>query len=293
MKQCMHTVEFLHLNRGCTDLKMYIKNCFFKTVCKAIMFHNQLKESALHFYFSRVMPNKPIPKVMVLLSDMSSVTEPAIAVFRNEVVLKPLLESFSRPYQEPLVIVDAFACVGFDSLSFLSSFQFSSVCLHAVQIKDTRANHIRSVNLHANLDLFANYYRLQNSFQTHGTDISQFLIGNYHRLPNIHMIYLDPPWYHDKTGQKYKLQEYLEMLYDKVFAYLNLLHIASVCIKTDYDYTEDFQRIWEGMGLGNFVHYATVINQPNKKRFYFHVFVKTTVLPQTVVGRVFCRYLRN
>ena len=159
-----------------------------------------------------------IPSLRFGLDDVCSVTDPAVAIFRNQ-ILQPLLPDCS-------VILDPFACVGLDAVSFTLSFP--QAVIHCAQKTSTALERQRFAFLEHNLN-----HAWANASLT-PTSASMAILYDWQFLTHIDLLYLDPPWF-NRQNRKYSLTELLELISLEVLENLDLQRVKVVCLKTDFE----------------------------------------------------------
>lgn len=196
--------------------------------------------------------------VSINSDDVSSITDPANAVFRNALLAGILGDSPT--------IVDAFACVGFDTMSFVYSFPNSRV--FSAQITSTAEEAARYNNLTRNTDLICTVNRVDRMrCVSFGGDVGTFLSGFGE---SIDLLYADPPW--SIAGKKLELQDMLGFLRDTIVSKTDLARIGVICVKTDFAWDREFDALWKELTGGVFTKYISIRNQPGNGIYFFHIF---------------------
>lgn len=214
--------------------------------------------------------------------DYEYMTLPDTALFRNT-----FLSSF---FFEPPVIVDAYAGVGMDSISFLYNLYWGTnegiKRLYTVENYDDEA---RNQRLADNVQMFINKRdpSLQDKWRYHVEGTEMFFkncktMKNY-PISHIDLLYIDPPWKvpggkNDGDNGEATPTELLGFLYDTIFKHLieNKVHVRVVCIKTRFEWEKvapflDILKMHIRKETERFTHCATVRNKPFNGVYYFHV----------------------
>ena len=240
----------------------------------------QKMKNWLNVYWSTLLDTEIHFKVAE--QDWAYMTLPDTALFRNT-----FLSSF---FFEPPVIVDAYAGVGMDSISFLYNLYWGSnegiKMLYTVENYDDEA---RNQRLADNVQLFINKRdpSLQDKWRYHveGTELffKNCKTMKAHPISHIDLLYIDPPWEvpggkNDGENGEATPTELLGFLYDTIFKHLieNEVHVRVVCIKTRFEWEKvapfmDILKMHIHKKTERFTHCATVKNQPFKGVYYFHV----------------------
>ncbi len=122
--------------------------------------------------------------------------------------------------------IDAFACVGGDTLAAM--FYFPHLHVHAIQLDEPRENHERFQRLTHNIATFNRLLpRRSGSVQAYGTDIKSFLLSHAAVL-NQSILYPDPPWELGPPGSGISLlRDISHFLEDHVFSALTESPVSS------------------------------------------------------------------
>jgi hypothetical protein len=229
--------------------------------------------------------------------DVAYVTASDTALFRNT-----FLSGF---FVEPPVVVDAYAGIGMDTVSFLYNLycrpEIGVKFVYAVENSDdySRTSRLQH-NLHeyirakegipenAMIPMTSDSLGGRVEIYPNGTEAFFQNCKNFKTNPvnSIDLLYIDPPWTlegrpNSGANGEATPMELLEFLYDTIFKHLirNDVHVKMVCIKTRFTWEQckpflDILRSHMKYKTDEFTHTATVENRPFKNVYYFHV-IKT------------------
>lgn len=212
--------------------------------------------------------------------DYFFMTLPDTALFRNV-----FLSSF---FFEPPVVVDAYAGVGMDSISFLYNlFWDRSINIKRLYTVENDDDPERNQRL---IDNVQRWVELKNpklgdkvEFYLNGTEnfFKKCSTFSLHAIKTIHLLYLDPPWRvpdGPNTGIDGEAtpSELLGFLFRTIFQHLidYNIRVKVICIKTRFSWeeVEGFMHLLQmGYHKETFTHCATVKQQPFKGTYYFHM----------------------
>ncbi len=192
------------------------------------------------------------------------ITQPSETVTRNQ-ALKAIFGN------KHITIIDAFACVGGDSISFIRTFA-DGCALHAVQRADNEEEIRRCARLRNNLH---NATRGHRTIEYHVYDhpIAETL-PNIRRITHgdVDLLFLDPPWF--DRGEKLSMENICILLASNVFEPMKqcTLRPAVVCIKLDFNADElnsceTFRRMTQ-----DYTIFRTVdVTRNHTPVYYFHI----------------------
>ena len=227
------------------------------------------------------------------------------ALFRNTFLSKFFVDS--------PVVVDAYAGVGMDTISFLHNLGYNKLVpikrLFCIENNDDRARNERLIH---NVQEYIRargqhtaHRRIMTSGQTYQPDseiglekvVDFYLNGTelffknckkfkLYPVNEIDLLYVDPPWTlpdrpNSGTNGEATSSELLQFMYDTIFEHLidSNVRVRLICIKTRFNWNECSPFI----AMVNaripdenlqFVHVTTLSNNPFKGVYYFHV-IKT------------------
>jgi hypothetical protein len=145
-----------------------------------------------------------------------------------------LFQLFNRRID--ITIIDAFACVGGDSVSLMKTFP--SCHLHSVQRGETAEEKQRFERLCLNIGKAQKTFAPEADFHPYMLPISIAFSGISQFVREVDLLYLDPPWY-DENGQL-SLNSMCTLLRDNVFDPMFSTGIIPkfICLKLDFRPTD-------------------------------------------------------
>jgi len=197
-------------------------------------------------------------------------SQPSETTERNE-ALKTLLGD------DKVTIIDAFACVGGDSVSFLKSFRKCS--LHAVQRATTEEEIQRCDRLRNNIVAASEPLEASGAEGNHQyvypRSISEALKDiqvNAHGDP-ISLLYLDPPWF--ERGQKLDMESISILLNANVFIPIESTNLQPrhICMKLDFS-ADDLKTCTVFTGMMSKYELTKTINvmRHGQPVYFFHIY---------------------
>lgn len=217
--------------------------------------------------------------------DVAYTTASDVALFRNG-----YMSSF---FFNPPVVVDAYAGIGFDTISFLYNLYFKNgdnvKRIYSVENDDDTDRNSRLIhNVTEFVRLKDEQLAHRIEFFLNGTEkfFQQCKYFAVEPVDSIDLLYVDPPWtlpFRPNSGENGEAtpQELLEFMYDTIFRHLieNRIRVKVVCIKTRFDWKHcepimDILRAHIKEPTEQFTHTTTVESTPFNHTFYFHI-IKT------------------
>jgi hypothetical protein len=229
--------------------------------------------------------------------DLAFMTTSDTALFRNT-----FLSGF---FVHPPVVVDAYAGIGMDTISFLYNLfcrpEIGIKCIYSVENSDDEA---RNERLQYNVQ---EYIRAKEGIpdnamipvtgESLGSRVEFYLNGTekffekckhfkVNPVTSIDLLYIDPPWKlsgrpNSGANGEATSSELLNFLYDTILKHLveHDVKVRMVCIKTRFTWEEcrpflDILRAHMKNQTDEFTHTTTIKNKPFKNVYYFHV-IKT------------------
>jgi len=158
------------------------------------------------------------------------ITQPSETLRRNT----ELVRLFNRRID--ITIIDAFACVGGDSVSLMKTFP--SCHLHVVQRGETADEKQRFERLCLNIGRAQMTFAPKADFHPYMLPISNAFSEISRSVREVDLLYLDPPWY-DEHGQL-SLDRMCTLLKDNVFdpMYYTGIIPKFICLKLDFKPTD-------------------------------------------------------
>ena len=150
-------------------------------------------------------------KVEMQYEDIKLVTDFDVGIYRNSIILD-LMKQTPRMKKEidnrTLTIVNGFACIGFDMISFMIIFYYALVMsIEKVESEEEKrrfesltknANEFRALQIRHGVKVGAPPILSNKSMKTHIKDNLKLALGEYNESSGyskrISILYLDPPW---------------------------------------------------------------------------------------------------
>jgi hypothetical protein len=219
------------------------------------------------------------------------ISQPSETLERNR-ALKCYFEG-----RENIVIIDAFACVGGDSISLMSAFK--SCKLHSVQRTETAEERGRFTRLVANTGNAIKHVASSSTCTPYANQISSAIkqIETNTRDSGVDLLFLDPPWF--DRGEKLDLDDMVYLLQKNVFDPMKAANLKPnvICMKVDFTIDalracQRFKNVFSEYGSDNTVN---VMRNPEKPPvYYFHIFQIAAATPLAGdVNPVISRFLNN
>ena len=201
------------------------------------------------------------------------ITQPSETVDRNR-ELKTMFND-----QHHITIIDAFACVGGDSVSFIHAFE-DGCSLHAVQRAENEEEMGRCDRLRRNL-FNATQGRGMVRHHVYNHPISETLPEIKRKTEGkIDLLFLDPPWF--DRGEKLNMDNICILLESNVFEPMKQCTLAPtvICIKLDFSADdlsscETFTRMTEGYTTAKTIH----VVRNHRPVYHFHILKRNEPLP--------------
>jgi hypothetical protein len=178
-----------------------------------------------------------------------------------------------------ITVIDAFACVGGDSVSLM--YEFRLCHLHSVQRGETADEKQRFDRLCRNVTMAKNKFAPGSSVHIHKLPISDAFSEIKKSVTKVELLYLDPPWY-DVDG-RLNLESMCVLISENIFDPMHSCGIEPefICLKLDFK-PIDLQTSDSFKAL--IKRYKFVSNVGVKRKtgappvYYFHILGKVTSL---------------
>ena len=201
-------------------------------------------------------------------TEAAYISQPTETLERNNVLCKIF------GYRQSIVIIDAFACVGGDSISLMHAFP--SCIIHSVQRSETDEEQGRCARLCRNA-AEACKTNPEVTFHSYNCPIST----TFSRMPvtAIDLLFLDPPWYLGDT--ELNLGSMVELLRTDVFVPMTHASLLPeiICMKLCFTASEladstDFMQMIAGYILLLTVPVTRKIKSQETPVYFFHIYGK-------------------
>ena len=198
-----------------------------------------------------------LSEIFITREELSYSTDIDVTRFRNE----QLLTVAQRNGIEITSILDAFACAGIDTLSFMQFFPEANVT--AVELDKTRA-----------MNLAANVKQVERggTISVYGGDVGELPETSYP------VIYCDPPWTLEGEDREMDVDELTDFIVAKV---LERFTGSLVCVKSRHSHLSPFLWVKDTQYLKvlaieciNMTH----ADNPTKGRYFFHYYVRNELV---------------
>ena len=199
------------------------------------------------------------------------ISQPSEILERNK-VLKNLFRA-----RENIIIIDAFACVGGDSISLMNALRLCHI--HSVQRTESFEERKRYDRLVTNMNNARIIFAPCSAITTYNNQISSVITtikantaGN-----DVDLLFLDPPWF--DRGEKLDLTTMRFLLDRNVFAPMKSVDLKPdvICMKLDFSLEvlsscEPFMNLL--LGYQNISTVPVVRNPRRPPIYYFHIWYK-------------------
>ncbi len=195
------------------------------------------------------------------------ISQPSETMWRNR-----MLSRYFRGRAD-ITIIDAFACVGGDSVSLMHTFP--ACHLHSVQLGEKDDERQRYNRLYNNLSSAKHVFAKEADVHPYMLSISDAFDQIKRSASKIDLLYLDPPWFDGKT--KLNIDGICSFLKENVFDPMQTAKITPLCIclKLDIKSTglrnsENFQAL-----IKNYRHVNEIGVFRSKRKtpvYFFHIF---------------------
>jgi hypothetical protein len=193
--------------------------------------------------------------------EISSVSDIKLSLKRDE----KIQELLGREPPYLITILDAFACVGCDTLSFMYSFPQADIS--AIQRCADATEKGRFEFLQDNVKRFSELTRCKKA-KTFRTDIKSFCET---RTVEWDVLYLDPPWILTKDDKLATSSELAAFLNNNVLSVLSSPP-RLICFKVHLDEKEFRSEIDQYMKDYDYI--STIAEKPRTNWVYFHFFTR-------------------
>jgi hypothetical protein len=201
------------------------------------------------------------------------ISQPSETLERN-MVLKNLFRA-----RENIVIIDAFACVGGDSVSLMNAFKLCTI--HSVQRTETHEEKNRYDRLVTNMENARIIFAPCSAVTTYNNQISSAItqIKTNTAGDNVDLLFLDPPWF--DRGEKLDLTTMLFFLDSNIFTPMKSVDLKPevICMKLDFplDVLNKCEPFLNLLFTYNNVFTVPVVRNPRRPPvYYFHIWSKDT-----------------
>ncbi len=181
--------------------------------------------------------------------------------------------------KKDITIIDAFACVGGDSVSLM--YEFYLCHLHSVQRGETADEIQRFDRLCRNVTMAKKTFASNSRVHTHKLPISDAFAEIKKSVTTVELLFLDPPWY-DVDG-RLNLESMCVLLSKNIFDPMLSCGIEPefICLKLDFTPTDlqtsgSFKELIRGYKFEHNVGVKRKMRAPPV--YYFHIFRKVTPL---------------
>jgi hypothetical protein len=192
------------------------------------------------------------------------ITQPSETVTRNQ-ALKAM---FNKKH---ITIIDAFACVGGDSISFIHTFT-EGCKLHAVQRAENEEEVRRCARLRNNL-YNATQGRRTIEHHVYNHPIAEILPEIKRKTSgDIDLLFLDPPWF--DRGEKLSMENICILLASNVFEPMKQCDLTPtvICIKLDFSADElNSCEIFKRMTQDYTIIQTVDVTRNRTPVYYFHI----------------------